>query len=404
MIQFKQPSSPEVPGATPDVVSAVKKFETDQQVDAQAEYVAKKLRADRKARREVEQEEIASRRVVEVLASSVQEVRTKWLWKGRIPLGEITLLAGKGGVGKSTVATQIAAYVTIGDLKGEFYGTPRHVVMAINEDDLRRTVVPRLKAAGADLDLVHFVKMQAIDGNIDRISLPHDIDNVKALIKQYNAALFVLDPMSSNLAGKRNDQDDMRPVMERIRRDLAEATECAVLGLAHVKKGRSADLLEAIMGSSELGNIARAAIGVVRDPDEDDAIILSQEKNNLGELSIESFRYRIHKLNYVADNGEVIPTSRLEWLDPTDTKASDIIADTENLDVRPRVAAAEEFIRDYLVSEGGQALKKDVLNHGRNEGHKSSTLERAARKLKLISIPSGRGAARLWSFPPPDSQ
>ena len=75
----------------------------------------------------------------------------RWLWEDKIPLGEITLLAGREGLGKSTIAYTLAAWITQGTMKGWFKGEPRDVIVIATEDSWEHTITPRLMAAGADL-------------------------------------------------------------------------------------------------------------------------------------------------------------------------------------------------------------------------------------------------------------
>ena len=82
----------------------------------------------------------------------------QWLWPNRIARGKLTLLAGAPGVGKSSLTTTIVAAVTTG---GAFpcdegrapYGSALVVCPHADPDVL----VPRLKAAGADVARVHLV-------------------------------------------------------------------------------------------------------------------------------------------------------------------------------------------------------------------------------------------------------
>jgi hypothetical protein len=81
----------------------------------------------------------------------------RWLWEGRLPLGELALSPGRGGIGKSTFHAWLAAQITNGLLPGEYMGTPRAVVVMTTEDSWARTVIPRLMVAGANLKLVYRV-------------------------------------------------------------------------------------------------------------------------------------------------------------------------------------------------------------------------------------------------------
>src|SRR5690349_3618283 len=77
-----------------------------------------------------------------------------WLWDQRLPLGALTLLAGREGIGKSTVAYALAAQITRGTLPGRYADQPRAVAVCATEDSWEHTISPRLVAAGADLDRV----------------------------------------------------------------------------------------------------------------------------------------------------------------------------------------------------------------------------------------------------------
>ncbi|MFF5973703.1 AAA family ATPase [Streptomyces sp. NPDC012769] len=330
-------------------------------------------------------------------ASSIIEERLVWLWQNRIPIGEITLLAGRGGVGKSTLAMQLGAWVTVGDMKGEYYRTPRNILVVINEDNPKNVVVPRLRAAGADMDRVKFLEVRDITGELDKLTLPKDIVPLRTLVNQHDCALVILDPISSNLRGKKNDGDEMRPVLERLRREVAEECRCAILGIAHLRKGQSVDIVEGILGSSEIGNVSRAAMGVVEDPDDSDAIILSQEKGNMSAKGLESFRYKIHTHQYFSDAAQTfIQTSRLEWLDPTMTRASDVLADRAG-GGDGSTADVTDWLRGYLT--GGPKTRKEVLDAAHKEHYTTRKVDAARKSLKVVSTRSGFGQGAEWSLP-----
>ena len=49
-----------------------------------------------------------------VRLSTVEPLRVRWLWQGRVPLGRLTLLDGDPGLGKSTLALDLTARVSTG--------------------------------------------------------------------------------------------------------------------------------------------------------------------------------------------------------------------------------------------------------------------------------------------------
>src|SRR4051812_46821539 len=86
--------------------------------------------------------------------SDVEPEPVRWLWEGRIPIGKVTLLDGEPGVGKSMLALDLAARVSNGTampLSKTRPAGPADVIIFSGDDGLADTVLPRLKAADADL-------------------------------------------------------------------------------------------------------------------------------------------------------------------------------------------------------------------------------------------------------------
>ena len=146
--------------------------------------------------------------------SEIMPEPVRWLWEGRIPLGKVTILQGEPGVGKSTLAFDLAARVSRGSdmplLKRQGIG-PANVVIYSGGDELADTVRPRLDAAAADLSRIYAVT--------------HEFS--AEYVAPLEPALIIVDPISDYF-GLDLDRDPVF-AMRRLGR-LAKATGAAILG------------------------------------------------------------------------------------------------------------------------------------------------------------------------------
>ncbi|MSU78157.1 MAG: hypothetical protein EXS16_08680 [Gemmataceae bacterium] len=81
--------------------------------------------------------------------------------EGLIPLGNLTIIDGDPGQGKSFVTLDLAGAISLGQVlspNGRIEAKKPNNVLILNaEDDAETTLIPRLRALGADLDHVYFV-------------------------------------------------------------------------------------------------------------------------------------------------------------------------------------------------------------------------------------------------------
>ena len=161
---------------------------------------------------------------------SVKPRRVRWLWDARVPLGVLTLLGGREGIGKSILAYTFAARITKGLLEGELHGQPRPVVIAATEDSWDHTIVPRLIVAGADRSLVKRVTVTAPDDQPSTLVLPHDLSALHQAAVEVGAARILLDPLMSRLDAALDSHKDgeVRQALEPLV-DYADrgATRCS---------------------------------------------------------------------------------------------------------------------------------------------------------------------------------
>lgn len=337
-------------------------------------------------------------------ASDIKEKRIRWLWAGRIPLGELTFIIGKGGVGKSTELARQVALITNGKMEGEHFGTPHNIIYVASEDSWEATVKPRMVAAGADLDRVYFHRMVTGDDEEEtQLILEQDLPSVVDDIRSHEAVAVFFDPLSSNLGGDRNKGHEMRPIMEKIRR-AAEMTGSAFIGLGHVKKERVTNIIDAFLGSVEMSNVCRSAMGAVADPDAEDGeptYILSQEKHNLGPKP-PSLQYRIEGVQYdYEEDGAVerMDTSRVVIIGETDRTASQVLEEAMASGGGESVREAADWLRETL-ERGGRMPRGDVMKASKVEGYSEASVKRAAKKLRVEMRREGWPSTSLWSLPP----
>lgn len=337
-------------------------------------------------------------------ADTIRQHPLRWLWYHRMPLGEITLLAGRAGLGKSTLSALLVASVTTGRMApGVYAGEPRDVLVLATEDAWEHTIAPRLTAAGADMTRVFRPDVQALDGSTVPFSAALDADRLVAECRSegLDVALIIVDPLVSVLTGKkRNDGDDVRPILEKLKR-VAEQLGANILGLVHFNKGgNSQSALERVTGSGEFGNVVRSAMAVAEDKSAEDegVMILDNIKHNLAPSGLPALTYRIVGVTVETPDGPC-ETSRVEFTGESTSKVEDLMRDES--DTGSATGEAVAWLREYLTAQG-ITPSAEVRKAAAAEQISLAALKRAADRLG-VKRPRARtaGATTTWELPAP---
>lgn len=341
------------------------------------------------------------RQVTLTPASSIRVRPIHWLWKDRIALGSLALLAGREGLGKSTVAYTLAADVTRGRLPGVYLGQPRGVIIAATEDSWEHTIVPRLMAAGADLDRVFRVDVTTVAGVHTELSLPRDLSAMADAMVQVDAGMLLLDPLMSRLDADLDTHKDaeVRMALEPLT-ELANRSSAAMIGVIHLNKSNQTDPLNLVMGSRAFAAVARAVLFVMRDPEDENLRLLGQPKNNLGRLDLPTLTFTIDGKHVTdTDDGPVV-ASYVIWNGERQQSITEALqAASEDDDARSATTEAADWLVDFLTSKGGCEDSATVKREGAKAGHTVDALKRARRRLLLDVESSGFPRRTTWTIP-----
>jgi putative DNA primase/helicase len=338
------------------------------------------------------------RYVVVKLASEIKAQQVQWAWRDRVPQAALTVLAGQQGLGKSTLALTLCAQMTTGRLEGDLEGQPAPVLIVTLEDHLETVAKPRLLAAGADLALAGFLTVKDEHGTEDLITLPDDIAAIEHEAEAIGAKLLVIDPVVATLGVSIDGHKD-----QHVRRafaplaQLAERQNLAILGVMHLNKGQTGDLISRVSGSTAFTAAPRSVLAFARDPgdpdgEEGDRRVIVHAKSNWAPRT-DTLACRIEQRNGVAD-GKTYSSSRLVFTGSSGVTAADIIGNVSDQGSIEDAAA-------FLVAELADAPKTvQVLQSSAKAAALAwRTVERAKRTLKIGSIKNGMTGGWEWALP-----
>jgi hypothetical protein len=286
-------------------------------------------------------------------ASTIPPRPVKWLCEGRIPLGALSLVGGREGIGKSSVLYTCAADITRGRLRGEYFETPRNVIVAATEDSWEHTIVPRLIVADADLERVYRVDGHMADGVQGGLCLPRDIPALEDQARDVRAVWTLLDPLTSRLDGKLNQNYDgeTRRALEPLSA-IADVTRMAMTGIIHVNKGQHEDVLSTIMGSRAFVAVARTVLIVMVDPDDDTIRLVGLAKNNLGPVStVPTLKYTVENAYVCETSDGPVWTGKVQWHGESTQTIREAFATTvDTSGDKTALSEACDWLVDYLTA------------------------------------------------------
>lgn len=333
-----------------------------------------------------------------VPASAVKVTRPQFVMENRIPVAGVTLCAGREGHGKTSIINHIAASLTRGDLAGCFHGRPTDVVYIGREDDHSSVLVPRLMAANADLSRFHFIEMP--EGTAD-FSVSIDLDALSLRLDDLYVGAVIIDPLDAHLGGG-VDTHRKSEVQAKIMRlaPLAQRHRCAVIGIAHLNKGDSSDVLNRVVGSVGFTTSARSVLAVGEHPEDPAERVLALRKSNMTDVSaVPAVRFRIESATVTTDDGDTIDTSRVVVVGEEHGIDANAILSVPDAQERTARTEAAEWLREVL--EDGEVSVKELKSMARDADIAERTLYRARKELE-ISIrrdDSKQGRPAYWSLP-----
>jgi AAA domain len=329
--------------------------------------------------------------------SQIEPRPVSWLWKGRIPLGKVTILDGDPGLGKSTLTLDLAARVSSGrPMPGTTEAVTGGVIVLSAEDAADDTIVPRLQAADADLRyIVKLESMRLEDGSDRPPILPADLDALRRAVAESDwelaTRLVVIDPFYAFLDGQVNSKQDhdVRRALH-VLSDFAAETDTAVLLVRHLNKAGGMSALYRGGGSIGVIGAARAGFVVGRDPEDPTRRVLAVTKMNLApEPASLAFRLEVGANNQ----------PHITWAGESPHSADALVTQPGDDDERTEAQDLRAFLLELLQTA---RTAKEVQTACRGAGFTvhDRTLRRAARAIgaNIERHGFGSGSAWVWSL------
>lgn len=306
----------------------------------------------------------------------------EWLWKPYIVKGNINIIMGDGGLGKSYLITWLLSAISKGS-KIPFSNNNFNVGNSIYqnaEDDPDATILPRLLLNEVDVS-----KIGAFNEEKEFLEV-QQIKRLEDRIKEFQPEVVVLDPIQSFIGDINiNSQNEVKTALKPLKQ-LAQKYNCAIIMIMHLNKNNSAKASQRANGSTEFITSSRSAILIAENPENISERLFMPVKTNLmkeNEKNTLSFK--------INDNGVV------EWLENKGkVNADEVLNSFETQDVLQSVAKG--FIIGTLSRGDISAtdFKDLALNNGISE--KMYNITKATLKKEEIINSYQKDKRYYWTL------
>ena len=312
----------------------------------------------------------------------VKPEAVSWLWPGRMARGKYQVIVGDPDLGKTTIALDCAARLSIGGTWPDGTPCPQGKSLILRaEDGIADTIRPRIDTLGGDPSQVAVLEAIRDDRGQRPLNLKNDLDILVAAIEQTQPTLVIIDPISAYLGDTNSHKDsEVRGLLSPIK-DILEKHKVTLLAVAHLNKNQQQAVIHRTSGAVAFVAAARLGWVVASHPDDPERWVMAMFKHNLCA--------KAPSLTYELDGGGVT------W----DVAGGDITAETLLQSAGPEDRGEQRDAMDFLqdLLEDGSPMKStDVMRAANREGISSRSVWRAKRRLGIRASKQGFGKDGFW--------
>jgi len=324
------------------------------------------------------------------LMEQVEEENIDWIWYPYLARGELSILEGDPGLGKSYVAQMVGKSIV-----------DKEILPSVKK-------MPAVSGKVAFFDLENsrgsVTKPRLIDNGCKNLSKfyqdeqPFSIDNAERLEGVYDAienlrpVLVVFDTLNTYIGSADIHKSSESQQAMATFRDIAVRFNCSVLVLRHLTKGSKDKALYRGQGSIAFAGLARVVMTIGSMPDDPETKVMAVTKINVTKAP----RALSFTINRLPDTLKRQDRSKFEWGDFVDVSSDDILGAPTGGDGGK--GEAIEFLKGVLDEEDVEFHRLEKMAETRSISLR--TLHRAADELGVEKKVKGFGKEKrsIWSW------
>jgi len=323
----------------------------------------------------------------------VEEENIHWIWYPYLARGEVTILEGDPGVGKSYLAQMISKGLVDGErlpsMRKDFPRTRGKVAYFDVENTAATVTKKRLKYNGC----VNFKDFYQEEEPFT-IDDPEKLQAVYEAIEACRPVAIVFDTINLYIGKADTHKSSETTQALSVFKDIAKRFNCAVVLVRHLTKGSgNVSALYRGQGSIAFTGVSRIVMTVGVDPEDQDTKVVSVTKLNLAKRP-QALTFTIDAL---PDTLKDRDRSKFEWGEFVDLSSDEILAAGKNRSGHERNAATE-FLKRELESGPIEVGRLETMAEKRSISR--TTLNRAAKELGVVKKQRGFAGQKTstWSL------
>lgn len=323
----------------------------------------------------------------------VEEENMDWIWYPYLARGEVSILEGDPGLGKSYLAQMVCGHIVDGKRLPSVKALKpvQGRVAYFDIENSSGTVTKKRLIANGVKNLKGYFQEEE----------PFSIDDEDAIVAIYAAiekqkpAIVVFDTLNTYIG--KADTHKSSETQQAFKKfvEIARRHNCAVLVLRHLTKSTSEKALYRGQGSIAFTGLARVVMTVGMSPDDDDTRVMAVTKINVTRPP-KALTFTIKALPDTLKDSD---RSAFAWGEFVQLSADDILVHVVDKEKGDKTEAVEKFLLDTLDDKPMETSALERAAEAR--GFKMRMVHQVAADIGIIKKKFGYGKKMrsMWTLP-----